>query len=274
VLAERLGLLSRKNGIALMLGFAAGLCLLMLRLPPIPQWPSYHNFADQRSWLGIPDFGNVASNLAFAAVGIWGLAFLLRLNPQTVAQYFDDPREHWPYTLAFFGMLLTAFGSAYYHLAPNNARLVWDRIPMTIVFGSLVAAVIAERISVHAGLRLLPFLIAIGAGSVLQWYTDELHGHGDLRSYAAVQAYSTIVLLLALLLPPKYSRGSDFAVVVGLYVLAKILELADRRVFSFGHIVSGHTLKHLVAAAAGFWILRMLQLREPVAENSSPINTP
>jgi hypothetical protein len=161
-------------------------------------------------------------------------------------------------------MLLTAFGSAYYHLAPDNTRLIWDRIPMTIVFASLVAAVIAERIGVHAGLRLLPFLIAIGAGSVLQWYADELHGHGDLRFYAAVQAYSTIVLLLALLLPPKYSRGSDFAVVVGFYVLAKILELADQRVFAVGHIVSGHTLKHLAAAAAGYWILRMLQLRKPV----------
>jgi hypothetical protein len=156
-------LLSRKNGIALMLGIAVGLSLLMLRLPPIPQWPSYHNFADHRTWLGIPNFGNVASNLAFAVVGIWGLTFLLRLNPQTAAQYFVDPRERWPYTLAFFGMLLTAFGSAYYHLAPNNARLVWDRIPMTVVFGSLVAAVIAERISVQAGMRLLPFLLAIGA---------------------------------------------------------------------------------------------------------------
>ena len=254
-------MLSHKNGIALMLGVAAGIALLMLRLPPIPQSPLYHDFADQRAWLGIPNFGNVASNVAFAIVGVWGLIFLLRINP---GSYFVDPRERWPYTLAFFGILLTAFGSAYYHLAPSNARLVWDRIPITIVFASLVAAVIAERISVHAGLRLLPFLIALGVGSVLQWYADELHGHGDLRLYAAVQAYSTIVLLLALFLPPKYSRGLDFAVVVGFYVLAKILEVADGRIFALGHIVSGHTLKHLAAAAAGYWILRMLQQRKPV----------
>src|SRR5579863_8715099 len=164
-----------------MFGVAAGIAVLMLRLPPIPQSASYHNFADHRTWLGIPNFANVASNLAFAVVGVWGLAFLLRIDP---AKYFVDPRERWPYVLAFLGILLTAFGSAYYHLAPSNARLVWDRIPMTIVFGSLVAAVIAERISVHAGLRLLPFLIALGTGSVLQWYLDELHGHGDLRFYA------------------------------------------------------------------------------------------
>ncbi len=247
-----------------MLGVAAGLCLLMLRLPPVPQSSSYHNFSDHRAWLGIPNFGNVVSNLPFAFIGIWGLAFLLRLQPYDAAQCFVDPPERWPYTLVFFGMLLTAFGSAYYHLAPNNARLVWDRIPMTIVFASLVAAVIAERISVHAGLRLLPFLIALGVGSVMQWYVDELHGHGDLRFYAAVQAYSTVVLLLALLIPPKYSRGSDLAVVVGFYVLAKSLEFADQRIFEIGHIISGHTLKHLAAAGAGYWILRMLQRRKPV----------
>ena len=256
-------MLSRKNGIALMLGVAVGMGVLMLLLHPIPQPASYHNFADHRSWLGIPNFGDVTSNLAFAVVGVWGLRFLLRLKLPN-APHFVDPRERWPYTLAFFGILLTAFGSAYYHLAPGNARLVWDRIPMTIVFASLVAAVIAERISVPGGLRLLPFLIAIGAGSVLQWYVDELHGHGDLRFYAAVQAYSTIVLLLALMLPPKYSHGSDFAVVVGFYVLAKILELADQPVFACGRIVSGHTLKHLAAAAAGYWILRMLHKRKPL----------
>jgi hypothetical protein len=54
-------------------------------------------------------------------------------------------------------------------------------------------------------------------------------------------------------------------VVVGFYVLAKILETADRQVFGLGRIVSGHTLKHLAAAAAGYWILRMLQKRTPLA---------
>jgi hypothetical protein len=144
---------------------------------------------------------------------------------------------------------------------------------MTIVFGSLVAALITERISVSAGLRLLPWLIAFGAGSVLQWYWNELHGHGDLRVYASVQAYSALGLRLALLLPPRYTRSRDFAVVFGFYVLAKIFETSDRQIYLLGHVVSGHTLKHLAAAAAGFWIIRMLRLREPVLQDSSVINT-
>jgi hypothetical protein len=253
-----------------MLGVAAGIALLTLRLHPIPQPASYHQFADQRRWLGIPNFGNVISNVAFAMIGILGIVFIRR----HAMHAFLDPSERWPYYGIFIGLLLTAFGSGFYHLVPNNAHLVWDRLPMTIVFGSMVAALIAERISVHAGLQLMPWLIAFGAGSVLQWYWGELRGHGDLRIYAAVQIYSAIALLLALLLPPRYTRSRDFAAVFGFYVLAKIFETADRQIYSLGHVVSGHTLKHLAAAAAGLWILRMLRLREPVPQNSLPVNNP
>jgi hypothetical protein len=251
-----------------MLGVAAGMALLMFRLPPIPQPASYHQFADQRRWLGIPNVANVISNLPFVVVGLCGMVFIRR----HAVCAFVDPRERWPYYGVFFGLLLTAFGSGFYHLVPNNVHLVWDRLPMTIVFGSLVAALIVERISVHAGLRLLPWFIAFGAASVVQWYWDELRGHGDLRVYAAVQAYSALALLLALLLPPQYMRSRDLAVVFGFYLLAKIFETADRQIYSLGHVISGHTLKHLAAAAAGFWILRMLRLREPATGNSSPVN--
>ena len=252
---------------ALLLAPAVVIAIIAPLLPAIPQPMSYHQFADQRPWLGIPNFGDVVSNLPFAIVGIWGLIFLLRPSAQN---HFADPRQRWIYRLMFAGLLLTAVGSAYYHLAPGNARLVWDRLPIMIVFMALVDAVIAERVSVNVGLWLLPALLAIGGGSVLEWRASELHGHGDLRFYAAVQVYAILVLLLALLLPSKYTRGSDFAAVVGFYILAKILETADRQIFAVGHIVSGHTLKHLAAATAGYWILRMLQKRAKKKAAPSP----
>ncbi len=227
-------------------------------IPPIPQPLAYHNFADHRGWLGIPNFGDVVSNVPFALVGICGLIFLFRPHAGT----FSDRRERWLYLVMFAGLILTAFGSAYYHLAPGNARLVWDRIPIMIVFMALLAAVIAERVGFVAGLWLFPALEAAGIGSVLVWRAGELQGHGDLRFYAAVQVYAILILLLLLLVPAKYTRGSDLAMVVGFYVLAKILEESDRQIFALGHIVSGHTLKHLAAAAAGYWILRMLQKRD------------
>lgn len=251
-----------------MIGVAVGMAVVVLLLPPIPQPESYHHFADQRRWLGIPNFWNVVSNLPFAIVGTWGILFLCKHTRDV----FLDLRERWPYLGVFIGLLLTAFGSAYYHLAPNNTSLVWDRLPMTIAFGSLIAALIAERISVRAGIQLMPWLIVFSVASVLQWYWTELHGHGDLRIYGAVQAYSTLAVVLVLLLPSRYTRGRDFVVVFGFYVLAKILETADRQIYTLGHVVSGHTLKHLAAAAAGYWILRMLQLREHLTPYSLPVN--
>jgi len=127
-----------------------------------------------------------------------------------------------------------------------------------------VSALIAERINLRIGLWLLPILLLIGMGSVLQWYMSELHGVGDLRFYATVQTYSVLFLLMALLFPPRYTCGSGLVFVAGFYILAKILEVLDKQIFSLGHVVSGHTLKHLAASLAGYWILRMLQRRRPI----------
>jgi hypothetical protein len=178
--------MSRKHAVFALLALTVAVATIALLAPRTPQPLRYHNFADHRAWLGIPNFGDVASNLAFAIFGAWGLWFLLHLHPDETAAHFVDSRERWFYLVVFFGMLLTAVGSSYYHLAPDNDRLVWDRLPMTIVFMSLVAAMIAERISVRAALWLWPILLAIGILSVLEWNWTEHARHGDLRFYAAV----------------------------------------------------------------------------------------
>jgi hypothetical protein len=253
--------LSRRSAVWTFVLLAAAVGIAALLIPRTPQPLSYHHFADTRSWLGIPNFGEVASNALFLVAGVWGLAFLCGKSTQ---ERFVDARERWPFVFIFLGLLLTAFGSAYYHLAPDNARLVWDRLPMTIVFMPLVASLVQERIDVRLGLWLLPVLITVGIGSVLQWRWSEQQGAGDLRFYAAVQLYALLALLAALLLPPRYTRGTDLLLVAGLYVLAKICEAADKQIFSLGHFASGHTLKHLAAGAAGLLILRMLQKRRPI----------
>ncbi len=258
-------MISRKTALWVLAIITVILAVTVVFLPRIPQPQSYHLFADQRAYLGIPNFWNVVSNLPFAIVGLWGLFYLFQLNPEQLSLRFIDRRERWPYVILSAGLVLTAFGSSWYHWRPDNARLVWDRIPMTIVFMSLIAALIMERINLRAGLWLLPVLLVVGISSVLQWYWSEVHGAGDLRFYATVQAYSVLFLLLVLLLPPRYTHGRDLAIVAGLYVLAKLLETFDKAVFAWGHVVSGHTLKHLAGAVAGYWILRMLQRRRPIA---------
>jgi hypothetical protein len=254
-------MLSRRAGIwpFVALVLVVGIAALLTPRTDLP--PSYHHFADQRSWLGIANFGDVGSNITFLLSGLWGLVFL---SGKSSLSQFVDVGERWPYLVVFLGMLLTAFGSAYYHLAPDNDRLVWDRLPMTVVFMSLVAALIAERVNLKLGLWLLPILTTVGLGSVIHWHWTVRQGTGDLRFYGAMQLYAVLALFVVSFLPPRYTRGSDLLVVAGLYALAKICEAADQQIFALGHVVSGHTLKHLASGIAGFWILRMLQKRQPV----------
>ena len=259
----------RRTRLWILAAFTLSTIVIVFFLPRYPQNPAYHQFADHRTFFGIPNCLNVISNAPFLLVGALGLAFLFRRRGQGEKPPFIHSQERWPYSGFFLGVALTSVGSAYYHLAPSNGTLIWDRLPMTIAFVSFFAAVVVERISLKAGLWLLLPLILLGISSVAYWNLTELHGRGDLRPYGYVQAYPLLgVPLVILLFPASYTRTADLLMVGGIYVLAKIFELFDRPIYDLGHIVSGHTLKHLVAALSAYWALRMLQLRVPYGEAS------
>ena len=212
---------------------------------PIPQPPGYHAFADQRALLGIPNFGNVMSNLAFLFVGWAGIRALSGQQPTGII-----PSLRRAYLCLFAGIVLVGIASGYYHLAPSDAALVWDRLPMTIAFMALFAIVIGEHIDPKIGLRVLAPLMVVGAGSVLYW-----HLSGDLRPYVVVQFLPLLLVPLILLLyPSRLSHVGYLWALLGAYVLAKLLENADQAIFAWGHIVSGHTLKHL-SAGLGMYLL-------------------
>jgi hypothetical protein len=254
--------MTRRSRLFLIAGVTVAAVAGILALPPIPQSQDYHRFADHRTFLGISNFLNVASNAAFLLVGAMGLSFLFRRQDSGVVAAFADSSERWPYVVFFLGVTLTGLGSGYYHLVPDNTRLVWDRAPMSVAFMSLLAPLITERISVKAGrLSLLP-LVAAGIGSVLYWNLTELGGRGDLRPYIIVQFYPMVAIpLLVLLFPSRYTRSTDLIAAALGYGVAKAFEALDAKVFAAGQIVSGHTLKHLTAALATYLILRMLRRR-------------
>ena len=257
-------LISRKASLGLLVLLTAIVVVICCMLPRIPQPLSYHHFADRRSFLGIPNFGDVASNLPFAVIGIWGLVVPATIEFQSGGGHFLDRREQWPYLFVFVGLLLTAFGSSWYHLDPNNATLVWDRLPMTITFMSMVAAVIMERISLRLGLWLLPILLLVGLGSVLQWNWSESARRGRsalLRSGAGLVGAGDPAG--ATLSGALHANRRSWVSLWAFYALAKALEYFDKPIFAALHVVSGHTLKHLAAAAAGYCILRMVQKRQP-----------
>ena len=235
----------RERPILVLYGIMTVTALGLLPLPPLLQDQSYHQFADQREIFGVPNFWNVISNLPFIAVGLAGLLRFHRNATQCVL---------------FAGLFLTGFGSSYYHLNPNDGTLFWDRLPMILCFAAILAVVVSERIDAKAGARLLPPLLAVGVLSLLLW-----RWNGDLRLYAWAQFFPCIALVsIICFFPPRYTGAYYWGAAAALYLLAKLFEYYDLTIFSFGSLLSGHTLKHLAAAGAGLAILRLFQVRRPI----------
>jgi hypothetical protein len=236
----------------------AVIALVVCLTGPVAQWPDYHDFADRRTILGVPNFWDVVSNLPFLLVGFLGF---FELRRQRKAGLFEDPREVWPYGVFFLGVFLSGIASTYYHLEPGNDRLFWDRLPIVLTVVSLVSIVLMEKVSLRAGLRVLVPLTFLGVLSIFHWTWT-----GDLRTFGFVQFYPIIFIGLVLWLFPKsFPAGREMTRLAVYYTLAKVLELRDGAVYSMTGSVSGHTLKHLLAAFAVYWVVRMLHNRKKVS---------
>lgn len=241
---------------ALLLVVALGAIVIVAMADPVAQDPLYHLFADRRSMAGIANFMNVMSNLPFLVVGILGWR-VIAANNETVT-----PTTKLAWNVFFFGIALTAFGSGYFHLEPNNDTLVWDRLPMTIGFMSLVSLVISEYFSPQLGQRLLVPLLLVGIGSVAYWAYTESIGSGDLRPYAIVQFLPMLLIPLTIVLYRKRSDlGRYIGWMIGFYIAAKIAEQLDGNLYAIGDVMSGHSLKHLLASLAPASLLYGLMQR-------------
>ncbi len=222
--------ISQRNNILIVTAVIAVVVFLIFA-PPLPQSASYHNFADRRDILGIPNFWDVISNLLFLVVGLMGLF------------RFSDLASR----ILFFGILTTAFGSAYYHLAPDSARLFWDRLPMTIAFMSLLAMAINQRKLV------VPFVL-VGIASVVWWRITD-----NLWLYGLVQ-FGTMAALLVVAIRREPGLWPVFI----FYGLSKVTEHFDKQIYAVSPL-SGHTIKHLLAGIATWYVYRWVQStgREP-----------
>ncbi|KAG6588802.1 putative transferase, chloroplastic, partial [Cucurbita argyrosperma subsp. sororia] len=210
----------------------------------------------------IPNALNVVSNFPFLVIGLIGLVLCYREN------YFrlSLKGELYGWTCFYIGVALVAFGSSYYHLEPNDARLVWDRLPMTIAFTSIISIFIIERIDEQKGTLSIVPLLLVGIVSILYWCLFD-----DLRPYALVQFLPCIAIpLMTILLPPMYTHSTYWLWAAGFYLLAKVEEASDKLIYNWTfHIVSGHTLKHLCAAMVPVFLTLMLAKRTIEPERQS-----
>jgi hypothetical protein len=208
-------------------------------IEPFPQDPGYHEFADQRSFWGIPNALDSLSNIPLAIVGFIGILAAMKV------------------------LRRTKFNAAvFYHLAPSNETLIWDRLPITILTLGFFCSVISEMVNPKASLALVGPLLLIGIGSVFYWQYTEGLGRGDLRLYGIVQ-FLPLILIVLIFLMYKFPENY-LSYIIGLlifYSLSRLTENLDHQIFAALQFISGHTLKHLFAATAAFFIIIMLKRR-------------
>ena len=257
-------------GIAVLAVIALAMAGIALSLAPIPQPQAYHNFAEQRTMLGIPHFGDVISNVAYLAVALLGYKFLQSRDGKAALATFED---RLPYIVFFAAVGAVAVGSAYYHTNPTNQTLLWDRLPMAVAFTAILAAFVGDRIHARAGaFVVLPVAVALSIGSLVYWQLTETAGRGDLRFYFLVQASAIVLIpLICVLFRGRHTSGRFVVYILVLYGLGIASEQLDVRIHeALGGIVSGHTIKHVLTALAIYMVVPMLRQTNERQHETAP----
>lgn len=234
--------------------------LIFLFVDPISQPQNYYNFSDKNNYFSISNFWNVISNIPFIIIGFIGL------YENKKKKLIHDNFKNTPvYSVFFFGVFLTGFGSSWFHLNPNDATLVWDRLPMTIGFMALTTGLLSEYLHRDIQNKLFYPLLCIGFISVLYWYYSEQQGRGDLRLYGLVQFLPLLLIpVIALTHQSRFTHNNLLVGVVLFYLLAKLAEHYDQAIHQLFGFISGHSMKHLLAATATYLVLVMLKRRKQI----------
>jgi hypothetical protein len=226
--------------------------IVVWSMSAIPQPVEYHQFADQRKFLGIPNFANVVSNLIFIFFGIYAL-FVIWFRSVSADELMSSASIY----IFYLGLIAIGATSAYYHWSPSNDGLLWDRLAMSISFMALFSFILSAHFHQRVGSYLLMPLMVLGVASVVYWYYTESLGQGDLRAYLLVQFLPVILIPFILLLFPskKYQAGYIWLVLL-IYILAKLAEHYDAQIMHALVEISGHSIKHILSALAAMIFLK------------------
>lgn len=248
-----------KTGAIIILLLSLSVIITLFLQAPIAQDQNYHHFVDTNNIFGLPNFWNVVSNLPFLFVGLLGVWWLI----SDKAVYLREIKL--TYLILFIAIVLVALGSAYYHLQPNNSTLLWDRLPMTIAFMALFSIIISELISIKLGRLLLLPLLIVGVLSVVYWHFSELSEQGDLRFYILIQFLPILIIpVILIFFTSTFSAKNAYYLLLATYLIAKILEYFDAEIYEVIPLLSGHSLKHIVAAFGIYLLIRSYQRRSTI----------
>jgi len=253
-------LLRERIGYFLIVSVAALALVAVFTQDPIAQDPAYHLLADTRDIWQLQNFWNIISNLPYLLVGLLGLYKVTQTSSLEILEDFKLA-----YILFFTSVAFVALGSGYYHLEPNNNTLVWDRLPMTVVFMSFFAILVSEFVSKSVAKALLSPLIVAGIASVVYWQISESWGEGDLRFYALVQFTPVIMIPIILLcFRSRYNRVYGYWGLLLTYTIAKLVEYLDVEIYQLLGFISGHSIKHIVSAIGVYIFLLSIETRKKI----------
>ena len=226
--------------------------LASLIAPAMGQPQSFHDFAAQRALGWLPHAGDVLSNLGFLMAALAGAGLMFSTREQRLPKVVQVMAA-----LFFFGLFSSFVGSSFYHWAPHDLSLAWDRLGMSAAFAGMLGLAVQQRVNDDASAYLAggSMLVACLAAVAISAQT------GNVLPWALLQGGGVLAMLALACLPhPRSTRSNGLAInlwaVVGFYALAKLLELGDGQVFGCTHqLISGHSSKHLVAALAALPVL-------------------
>uniref|UniRef100_A0A1D1Z834 Membrane progestin receptor alpha n=1 Tax=Anthurium amnicola TaxID=1678845 RepID=A0A1D1Z834_9ARAE len=235
-------------------GAALLFLFFMAATPKIPHSPRHHLFADMRNFLGVPNTLNVLTSFPLLVVGVVGFVLCLHGNCFGISV----KGEIWGWAFFYAGVVGLAFGSAYYHLKPDDARVIWERFPMMISIASLFSTLVTERLDQRLGLTCLFSLMLLVLGSIVYERT-----FNDLRLCMMFMLVPSVAIpAVAFMFPPKYTHSRYWFWAAGFYLLAKFEAMADMKAYSLNHyIISGHSLEHLILASVPVLLTAMLWCR-------------
>ncbi|NMG04627.1 hypothetical protein [Azoarcus taiwanensis] len=247
----------------LVAAYVVGLLAAMLLWPALPQDPAYHAFASRTS-PGI-DLANVLTNVTYLLAGSLGWIVIGR------GALFESGFERLLARIFFAALFATGLGSAWYHHAPDNLSLFWDRLPLSVVLVSVTALMIAERTHVdRAGSALVVVWLFVGPLAVIYWHLTETFATGDLRPYLALHAMLIVVPPLAFLLPARYTHTKGYLIALTLYLFGYLGDRLDHQIYALtGEFVSGHNIKHVATGAAAAMVAWTMSKRQPIQSSAA-----
>jgi hypothetical protein len=169
----------------------------------------------------------------------------LYFHKPKIQQTLAYPTQGLVFNFFCLSCIALGFGSAYYHINPNNTTLIADRATMVlgfavIFFDTCIQYYIFRKTDVCSKFAVTVLLFFM---SVIYWAKS-----GRLEPYVFVQFFSMFVIIIVALRNYKNTKPTHLLLMGLFYFLAKIFEYEDHQIFTLTNCVSGHTLKHIAYA--------------------------